>query len=663
MGVSSATERVVLIVDDSTENLRLAARFLESLGGYRPILVRNPERAVEVATRRQPEAILMDIMMPGLDGYEVCRQIKSVPSLADVPVVFVTAKEDEPSIGKAFAAGGVDYVVKPLDRRALGVRLQVHIDHYRARRELQRSEARLRAAQTIARLGDWEVDPGLDMFEGSKWTFQICRLVGNRAAEGDSLHVPLAEVVDSVIPEHRERLLQLFRSQPGQGIREVHCRSLVGGKARELMFVAHGEEPVREASVKVVGTVQDVTDRVAAMESLRRAELRFMESRRTESVGRLAGGVAHEFNNLLQAILGYSSMLARRLDQGTRMRELVDPILAATTRARELVNQILLVARQGAYTPQPMNLAEFAARFIPAVNTMLQSTRPIALACDPVPPICGDPGLLEQVLTNLCQNALQATARGGEVSLSVTAVELAQPLPACGTTVPPGHYVRLAVADTGEGIPEDILPRILDPFFTTREVGQGSGLGLPAVLGVVRQHGAHLVVDSVFGKGTTVAVYFAPNAETPCSQEASGASGSLPRRVLVVAADELSRGILALRLDELACEVWAVAGPGEAKPILADRRLGIGAMVVDLAVSPPPADWLGKESGKRPVVAVLGDTTDESVIVGAGRIVPLPQPVTAENLRQALLGALATRRGPDAPPVAGNISEQGEKNC
>lgn len=639
MRASSSPESVVLIVDDSTENLRLAARFLESLGGYRPILVRNPERAVEVAIRRQPEAILMDIMMPGMDGYEVCRQIKSVPALADVPVVFVTAKEEEASIGKAFAAGGVDYVVKPLDRRALGVRLQVHIDHYRARRELQRSEARLRAAQTIARLGDWEVDLGLGLFEGSKWTFQICRLVGNRAAEGDSLHVPLAEVVESVIPEHRERLLQLFRCQPAQGIREVLCRSLVGDKAHELMFVAHGEEPVREASVKVVGTVQDVTDRVAAMESLRRAELRFMESRRTESVGRLAGGVAHEFNNLLQAILGYSSMLARRLDQGTRMRELVDPILAATTRARELVNQILLVARQGAYAPQPMNLGEFVARFIPTVNAVLQSTRPIALSCDPVPPICGDPGLLEQVLTNLCQNALQATARGGEVTLSVAAVELAQPLPACGTKVPPGHYVRLAVADTGEGIPEDVLPRIMDPFFTTREVGQGSGLGLPAVLGVVRQHGAHLVVDSVFGKGTTVAVYFSPHVEAACVQDKTRTSGNLPRRVLVVATDELTRGILALHLDELSCEVWAVAGPSEAKPILADRRLGIEAMVVDLAGFPSAADWLGKEAAKRPMVAVLGDTPEDAVIADFRRIVPLPQPVTAESLRQALLGA------------------------
>lgn len=639
----SGRDPVVLIVDDSAENLRLAARFLESLGGYRPILVRNPERAVEVAVRRQPEAVLMDIMMPGLDGYEVCRRLKAVPALADVPVVFVTAKEDEASIGKAFAAGGVDYVVKPLDRRALGARLQVHIDHYRARRELQRSEARLQAAQTIARLGDWEADPQLGLFEGSAWTFQICRLVGSRSVEGVSLHMPLAEVVESVVPEHRERLLQLFRCQAGQGVREAQCRSLVGGKARELMFVAHGEEAERLSGGRVVGTVQDVTDWVAATESLRRAELRLMESRRIESVGRLAGGVAHEFNNLLQAILGYSSMLARRLDGESDLRALVNPILAATGRARELVDQILLVARKGSYSPQPMDLAEFVGRFVPTVNTVLLSDRQVVLRNGPVPCIHGDPGLLEQVLTNLCQNALQATARDGGVEVAVEPVELAEPLPACGTTVTPGLYARLAVTDTGEGIAEDILPRITDPFFTTRKVGEGSGLGLPAVLGIVRQHGAHLVVASTLGRGTTAAVYFPAHREPAAEQEKPGIAGVLPRRVLVVAADELTRGILAAHLDELSCEVWVAGTPAEAKAILTDRNVRIEALVGDVAGGGESAAWLGGAAATYPVVAVLGDAADDAPTAPAGRLVPLPPPATAESLRQALLGATVGR--------------------
>jgi hypothetical protein len=286
-----------------------------------------------------------------------------------------------------------------------------------------------------------------------------------------------------------------------------------------------------------------------------------------------------------------------------------------------------------------MDLAEFVGRFVPTVNTVLQSNHPIAVSSSPVPLICGDPGLLEQVLTNLCQNALQATVRGGEVRVSVETVELAESLPACGTKVPPGSYAKLTVADTGEGIPEDILPRILDPYFTTREVGQGSGLGLPAVLGIVRQHGAHLAVSSTVGQGTEVSVFFAPHVEDSSARERDGIAGSLPRRVLVVATDELTRGILALHLDELSCEVWAVAGPSEAKPILADRRLGIDALVVDLAISPPTLDWLRKEAGKRPMVAVLGDAPDDAMIAGSPRIVPLPQPVTAESLRQALLGA------------------------
>lgn len=637
--ISPKTASVVLIVDDSQENLRLAARFLESLGGYRPILVRNPARTVEIALRRQPEAILMDIMMPELDGYEVCRQLKRIPSLADVPVVFVTAKEDEASIGRAFAAGGVDYVVKPLDRRALGARLQVHIDHYRARCELQRSEARLRAAQTIARLGDWEVDTGTGLFHGSNWTFQICRLVGSRAVEGALLHLPLTDVVESMVPEHRERLLQLCRCLPEQGTREAHCRSLVGGKARDLMFVAHGEEPGEGASTRVVGTVQDVTDRMAALESLRRAELRLMESKRIEAVGRLAGGVAHEFNNLLQAILGYSTMLARRLDEGSRMRAMVDPILTATGRARELVSQILLVGRQGVFTPQRVDLGEFVARFAPTVSTVLKDPRAIGVSVAPCPPVWADPCLLEQILMNLCQNALQATVRSGEVSVSVEEVELAEALPACGTVVPRGRYVRLTVADQGEGIPADVLPHVLEPFFTTRPVGQGSGLGLSAVQGIVRQHEAHLAMTSSPGQGTTVSIYFPPHADAVCGEDESCRPGTLPQRVLVVAADELMRGILALHLGELACEVWAAAEPSEAKSLLSDRRQGMDALVIDLAGSSATPAWLAQVAAKRPVVAVVSDAPGDPQIAAAGRLVPLPQPVTAESLRQALLGA------------------------
>jgi len=638
---SPKTESVVLIVDDSQENLRLAARFLESLGGYRPILVRNPARTIEIALRRQPEAVLMDIMMPEMDGYEVCRQLKRTPELADIPVVFVTAKEDEASIGKAFAAGGVDYVVKPLDRRALGVRLQVHIDHFRARRELQRSEARLRAAQTIARLGDWEVDTKEAVFHGSHWTFEICGLAGPRTTGDAAPHLPLQEVAESLVPEHRERLLQLCRSLPEQGRREAHCRSQAGGKVRDLMFVAHGEEIGEGARLRVVGTVQDVTDRLAALDSLRRAEVRLMESKRIEAVGRLAGGVAHEFNNLLQAILGYSSMLARRLDEGSRMRAMVDPILTATGRARELVSQILLVARQGVFTPQSVDLGSFVTRFLPTVNTVLKNTRPIAVEIRPGAPIWGDPCLLEQVLMNLCQNALQATVCGGGVQVLVDEVELAEPLEACGTVVPRGRYVRLAVVDEGEGIPEDVLPHVLEPFFTTRPVGQGSGLGLSAVQGIVRQHDAHLAMSSGLGQGTTVAVYFAPHVEDASGTGESSQPGALPQRVLVVATDELMRGILALHLGELSCEVWAAAEPSEAKSLLAERRQGMDALVIDLAGSSATPDWLAQVAAKRPVVAVVSEAPGDPQVTAVGHLVPLPPPVTAESLRQALLAAVS----------------------
>jgi signal transduction histidine kinase len=504
---------------------------------------------------------------------------------------------------------------------------------------VHRSEARLREAQTIARLGDWELDHGRGLFCGSSWTFQLCRLVGVRAVEGGLLHVPLEELFGIIVPEHRERLRQLCGCQPGQGTREAHCRSVVEGQVRELLFSAHGEETTDSSQPEVVGTVQDITDRVAALESLRRAESRLMESKRIEAVGRLAGGVAHEFNNLLQAILGYSSMLARRLDEGSRERMLVEPILTAGGRARELVNQILLVGRQGAFAPQTMSLPEFVERFVPTVDTVLNTSRPTKVETEPCPVVWADPGLLEQALMNLCQNAVQATTEQGEVTVSVAPVELPDGLPAVGSVIHRGSYVRLTVADTGVGISADTLARVVEPFFTTRPVGQGSGLGLSAVQGIARQHNAHLTVHSQPGEGTRVSVYFVPHGEAAVSGGECCRPGALPDRVLVVAADEMVLGILALHLGELCCDVLAAAQIGEARSAIADRRQAINALVVDPQGLGDIADWLAQCAERMPVVAVLGDGAGDDAAALVRGVVSVPRPVTAESLRQALKAA------------------------
>jgi nitrogen-specific signal transduction histidine kinase len=378
------------------------------------------------------------------------------------------------------------------------------------------------------------------------------------------------------------------------------------------------------------------------MESLRRAETRLMESRRIEAVGRLAGGVAHEFNNLLQAILGYSSMLARRLAEGSRERMLVEPILTAGGRARELVNQILLVGRQGVFTPQVVDLAEFVERFVPTMDTALETASPIRAEAEPCPTIWGDPGLLEQALMKLCQNAVQATQNDGEVTVSARPVALSKPVNAAGSVVQPGNYVCLTVADTGGGIPEDVLARVLEPFFTTRPVGQGSGLGLPAVQGIARQHKAHLTVDSVPGQGTCVSLYFLPHSTAAEGTQEPSAASAIPQRVLGVAADELTRGILALHLGELGSEVFAAAEIGEARSVIADRRQAIDALVVAPQGLGDITDWLAQCAERMPVVAVLADGDDDNGAAQANGVISMPPPITAESLRQALLAATQT---------------------
>jgi hypothetical protein len=243
---------------------------------------------------------------------------------------------------------------------------------------------------------------------------------------------------------------------------------------------------------------------------------------------------------------------------------------------------------------------------------------------------------------NLCQNAEQATADGGSVTVTVAPVDVPEPLPAAGSTVHPGRYVRLTVGDTGVGIADDVRDRVLEPFFSTRGVGRGTGLGLPAVQGIARQHDAHLVIESHVGKGTNVSVYFPPHETVNGIGMEANPLEALPARVLVVAKDELVRGILALHLGELDCEVLAAAEVGEGRSVLADRHLPIEALVVDLQDLGGDGDWLLHVAGQMPVLVVLAETAGTGGETVPDGVVPIERPFTAESLRQALLTA---RRG------------------
>jgi CheY-like chemotaxis protein len=270
-----------------------------------------------------------------------------------------------------------------------------------------------------------------------------------------------------------------------------------------------------------------------------------------ESVGRLAGGVAHDLNNLLTPIIGYGEMLQQGLTHDDDRRQSVDEMLRAGHRARDLVRQLLAFSRKQILNVQPVDLGQVLGEF----ENLLRQTLPESVTLAIVPadgprPVMADAGQLEQVILNLAVNAAHAMPDGGTLTLASSVVELADEPAATGPDLAPGPYVRLVISDTWSGMTPDVVEKIFEPFFSTKGE-QGTGLGLAMAYGIVRQHGGGIRVDSEPGRGTTFVIHLPANAapaqtEDPAPRTVAVSAGS--ETVLIVEDDEqvgrLARTIL-----------------------------------------------------------------------------------------------------------------------
>jgi nitrogen-specific signal transduction histidine kinase/CheY-like chemotaxis protein len=258
--------------------------------------------------------------------------------------------------------------------------------------------------------------------------------------------------------------------------------------------------------------IQDVTDRIRMEEQLQQA-------RKMESVGRLAGGVAHDLNNMLLPVLGYSELLMAELPEG-ELREEAEEIALAGGRARDLVRQLLAFARKQPLEVRPLDLSRVVEGFSKMLRRTIRENVVLKMdLCPVLPPVEGDAGQVEQILLNLAVNAQDAMPKGGTLFIETSPIELDRGYALEHVEILPGPYVLLLVSDTGSGMGTHVREHLFDPFFTTKGTG-GTGLGLATVYGIVKQHGGGIQVYSEEGRGSTFRVYF------PVCREAAGVSVS-----------------------------------------------------------------------------------------------------------------------------------------
>jgi two-component system cell cycle sensor histidine kinase/response regulator CckA len=383
--------------------------------------------------------------------------------------------------------------------------------------------------------------------------------------------------------------------------------------------------PLRDAEGEIYGVggvSTDVTERTRAREERTALEARLARAERLESVGQLAGGIAHDFNNLLAVIANYAGFLKQAVEPGTQAADDVDQILVACRGANELTRRLLLFSRRRAGNPQVIDLQTVIAETERLLRRTLGEQVELRTAVEPgLWRVRADRSQLEQVLVNLAINARDAMPEGGLLRVEAANVELAP------ETVPgiAGEVVRLEVSDTGAGMPDEVLDRAFEPFFSTKPAGEGTGLGLATVYGIVRGAGGHVELRSDSGTGTTVVMHL-PATREPVTEaadvEASAPQPSRGERVLLVEDKEAVRVLTARILEDAGYAVHAAPDGLAALEQHGGDTDGVDVLITDIVMPGLSGQELADELRQRrpglPVVFVSGYTEDY-VVEGARR--------------------------------------------
>ncbi|MFA7329446.1 MAG: ATP-binding protein [Candidatus Delongbacteria bacterium] len=399
----------------------------------------------------------------------------------------------------------------------------------------------------------------------------------------------------------------------------------------------------------------DITERRHNEEILRATEAQLRQSQKLEAVGQLAGGVAHDFNNILTVILGYGYALQEELAENDLLREDVLQIVAAGERAAVLTRQLLAFSRKQVLQPEIVDLNEVIRNISKLLGRLLGEPVELSLAlADEVVRIKVDPNQLEQVIVNLCVNARDAMPEGGLLTLETARIELDAGYTDTHVGVSPGKYIMLAVSDTGCGMDEATVQRIFEPFFTTKEVGRGTGLGLAMVYGIVNQSGGSIYVYSEVNRGTTFKLYFPlvhghVAARRKAATRAPLGKGEL---VLLVEDDATLRQLCQRLLQDLSYRVVSADGPMRAYELVESERLRPDVLLTDVIMPFMSGPYLARrlQAVHRPLqVVYMSGYTDESILQH-GVLDPsvpfLEKPFTlinlASKLREVLDGAQRT---------------------
>jgi PAS domain S-box-containing protein len=673
---NSTVDAKVLVADDNADMRHYLRRLLASRWSVETVA--DGEAALQAIKRSKPDLLISDVMMPGLDGFELLRELRRDQTLRDLPVILLSARAGEEARVEGLDSGADDYMTKPFSARELIARVNSNLETARIRREatreLRESEERFRNMADHAPVMMWMTDPHGELtYLNRGWS----EFTGQTLEEALGRGAWQAVHQDDKAPSQEI----FFKANAAQeAFRVEYQLRRADGAYRWALSAAAPRFGPDGTFLGYIGSVIDIEDRKAAEEVLKDANLvleervaaalaeraeteaQLRQSQKMEAVGKLTGGVAHDFNNVLQIIGGNLQLLARDVIGNMRAEQRLHLATAAVTRGAKLAAQLLAFGRRTPLTPKVVNLG----RLIRGTDDMLRRALGEGVEIETV--IAGglwntfaDFAQVENALLNLAINARDAMKAHGKLTIEVGNAFLDDAYAALHDEVSPGQYVMIAVSDTGSGIPAELLDKVFEPFFTTKPEGEGTGLGLSMVYGFVKQSGGHVKIYSEVGQGTTIRMYLPRSREAEDVETVTkpGPAVGGTETVLVVEDDEDVRETVVDMLSGLGYRVIK-AKHAQAALAIIESGILVDVLFTDVVMPGPvrSPDLARKARERLPGIAVLFTSGyTDNAIVHAGRldegIELLSKPYSRDALAHKIRHVLRNQRQREVKPFSG----------
>lgn len=649
----------ILIVDDDELNLHAIKTVLEDIADV--VTASSGEEALRHLLKGEFAVILLDVYMPGMDGYETAQLIRAREQTKRIPIIFLSAinKEAEHLI-RGYSMGAVDYVFKPVEPIVLQSKVAVFVDLFMMRREIQLKalqEQQLRDANLHANADRLRAE--LELLKAEQRQSAIieslpivlylegldasphaphCVSGNSQALTGFTFEELTAEPtlwMDRVHPDDQRRVAAILATRrDGRSCAVEYRWRTADGQYRHFLDQAVLLRDAQGNPLEYAGTLLDVTDR-------KELESQLLHVRKMDALGQITGGIAHDFNNLLGAILGGLEMLELRVPMSPEQRKLFGTTRRAAEQGTALVTRLLAFARKQKLQPASIDMAAFSA----AATQLLEHTLGGMVMVEwrvqeDVWYPYADEGQLELALMNLAINARDAMPEGGTIQVACRNAQGGR------YGLAEGDYVALAVTDSGCGISPDDLERVTEPFFTTKSVGKGTGLGLSMVYGFAQQSGGTVRIQSRLGEGTTVEIWLpratqppkSAIATQPATVMATAASEAESHHVLLVDDHDGVRMTTAILLEELGYRVTAIPDGAQAVSLSNEELDDVDVLISDYAMPLMSGSEIIRQlRAKRSTLPAIIITGHADAIANIPDSVPvLNKPFTLAQLQQAI---------------------------